>query len=575
MRRCRRLLVTILSFLAPAQLQADDLAPIIGEGARALPVIASHGMVVAQEGTAARVGLAILKKGGNAVDAAVATGLALAVTLPRAGNLGGGGFMLVHLAKQHKTIAIDYRETAPEQTQSNVFLDAHGDAVPRLSRDTGLAVGVPGTVAGFALALGKYGSGKFTMADLVKPAAALARDGIIVEEDLADSLAKAQRLTRWASSVAIFLRPDGSPLKRGETLKQADLADTLETIGHEGAKGFYDGPVADKIVAAVRAAGGTMTTADLRAYRAVEREPVSGTYRGHSIMSMPPPSSGGVHVIELLNILEGYPLARQGANSAASIHDMAEAMKLAYADRAEYLGDPAVVDVPVKGLTSKAYAAKLRDMIEPGRARPASEIKAVDPMPYESDQTTHFSVVDAEGNAVANTYTLNFSYGVGLVADGTGVLLNNELDDFAAKPGAPNAYGLTGGKANQPGPRKRPLSSMAPTMMFKDGKLELVTGSPGGSTIITTVMQIILDTVDFGLNLAEATAAVRIHDQLLPDQLSVERGLNLDTIHLLEGEGYKVNVRDAWGSAESISIESGLLAGASDPRQRGTLAVGY
>ena len=575
MRRCQRLLVTILSFLAPAQLQADDLAPIIGEGARALPVIASHGMVVAQEGTAARVGLEILKKGGNAVDAAVATGLALAVTLPRAGNLGGGGFMLVHLAKQNKTLAIDYRETAPEQTQPDVFLDAHGDALARLSRDTGLAVGVPGTVAGFALALGKYGSGKFTMADLVEPAAALARGGIIVEEDLADSLAKAQRLTRWASSVAIFLHPDGSPLKRGETLKQADLADTLETIGREGAKGFYDGPVADKIVAAVRAAGGTMTTADLRAYQAIERVPVTGSYRGHTIVSMPPPSSGGVHVIELLNILEGYPLARQGANSAASIHDMAEAMKLAYADRAEYLGDPAMVNVPVKGLTSKAYAAKLREMIEPNRARPASEIKAVNPMPYESDQTTHFSVVDAEGNAVANTYTLNFSYGVGLVADGTGVLVNNELDDFAAKPGAPNAYGLTGGRANQPGPRKRPLSSMAPTMMFRDGKLELVTGSPGGSTIITTVMQIILDTVDFGLNLAEATAAVRIHDQLLPDQLSVERGLNPDTIHLLEGEGYKVNVRDAWGSAESISVANGFLAGASDPRQRGTLAVGY
>ena len=575
MRRCQRLLVTILSFLAPAQLQADDLAPIIGEGARALPVIASHGMVVAQEGTAARVGLEILKKGGNAVDAAVATGLALAVTLPRAGNLGGGGFMLVHLAKQNKTLAIDYRETAPEQTQPDVFLDAHGDALARLSRDTGLAVGVPGTVAGFALALGKYGSGKFTMADLVEPAAALARGGIIVEEDLADSLAKAQRLTRWASSVAIFLHPDGSPLKRGETLKQADLADTLETIGREGAKGFYDGPVADKIVAAVRAAGGTMTTADLRAYQAIERVPVTGSYRGHTIVSMPPPSSGGVHVIELLNILEGYPLARQGANSAASIHDMAEAMKLAYADRAEYLGDLAMVNVPVKGLTSKAYAAKLREMIEPNRARPASEIKAVNPMPYESDQTTHFSVVDAEGNAVANTYTLNFSYGVGLVADGTGVLLNNELDDFAAKPGAPNAYGLTGGRANQPGPRKRPLSSMAPTMMFRDGKLELVTGSPGGSTIITTVMQIILDTVDFGLNLAEATAAVRIHDQLLPDQLSVERGLNPDTIHLLEGEGYKVNVRDAWGSAESISVANGFLAGASDPRQRGTLAVGY
>ena len=553
----------------------QDLPPIIGEGARTLPVVARHGMVVAQEGTAARVGLDILERGGNAVDAAVATGLALAVTLPRAGNLGGGGFMLVHLAKENRTIAIDYREAAPAATKADAFLDKDGNAVPRLSRDTGLAVGVPGTVAGFTLALAKYGSGKFKLADLVKPAAALARDGIPVEEDLADSLLKAPRLARWASSAAIFLHPDKSPLRRGETLVQRDLAATLDTIGRDGPKGFYEGPVADRIVAAIHTAGGSMTLDDLKHYAAIERQPVSGTYRGHMVVSMPPPSSGGVHVIELLNILEGFPLASQGANSAVSIHDMAEAMKLAYADRAEYLGDPAVVNVPVKGLTSKRYAAKLREMIEPGHARPASEIKAVDPLPYESDQTTHFSIVDADGNAVANTYTLNFSYGVGLVADGTGVLLNNELDDFAAKPGAPNAYGLTGGKANAPGPRKRPLSSMAPTMMFKDGKLELVTGSPGGSTIITTVMQIILDTVDFGLNLAEATAAVRIHDQLLPDQLYVERGLNPDTIRLLEGQGYKVVVRDAWGSAESISIADGLLAGASDTRQRGTLAVGY
>ena len=554
---------------------ADELPPIIGVGARTLPVIARHGMVVAQEGTAARVGLEILKKGGNAIDAAVATGLALAVTLPRAGNLGGGGFMLVHLAKANKDVAIDYREVAPAATRANVFLDPAGDAVQRLSRDTGLAVGVPGTVAGFALALDKYGSGKFKLADLAAPAQKLARDGLIVDEDLADSLQMAPRLKRWPSSAAIFLHADGSALRQGETFVQRDLADTLAAIGREGVKGFYQGPIAGKIVAAVHGAGGTMTMEDLANYKAIERAPVIGSYRGHTIVSMPPPSSGGVHVIELLNILEGYPLAAQGADSAATIHDLAEAMKLAYADRAEYLGDPSVVDVPVNGLTSKKYAAKLREMIDPDRARPASEIKTVDPAPYESDQTTHFSVVDADGNAVANTYTLNFSYGVGLVADGTGVLLNNELDDFAAKPGAPNAYGLVGGKANQPGPRKRPLSSMAPTMMFKDGKLELVTGSPGGSTIITIVLQMILDTVDFRMNLAEATAAVRIHDQLLPDQLFVERGLNPDTIRLLRAQGYKVTVRDAWGSAESIALAGGFLAGASDTRQRGTLAVGY
>ncbi len=562
-------------FMALVQAVAGDEPPIIGIGARALPVIASHGMVVAQEGTAARVGVDVLKRGGNAVDAAVATALALAVTLPRAGNLGGGGFMLIHLAKGGRNVAIDYREIAPSVTTCCVFLDAAGNADPRLSRDTGLAIGVPGTPSGLALALKRYGSGHFTLAELAAPAVALAREGIVVDEDLADSLPRAPRLKRWASSSSIFLHPDGSPLVRGEKLVQHDLAQTLETYGREGPKGFYEGRVAEKLAAAVRSAGGTMALDDLKRYGAEERFPVSGTYRGHTIVSMPPPSSGGVHVIELLNILEGYPLNAQGANSAATIHDLAEAMKLAYADRAEYLGDPAVVNVPVKGLTSKRYAAALRAQIQPDRAKPATEIKALDPLPYESDQTTHFSVVDAEGNAVANTYTLNFSYGVGMVADGTGVLLNNELDDFAAKPGAPNAYGLTGGKANMPGPRKRPLSSMAPTMMFKDGKLELVTGSPGGSRIITIVVGLILDVVDFGMNIAEATAAVRVHDQLLPDTLQIERGINPDTLRLLKAQGYTIDVHDAWGSAESIAVGDGVLAGAADTRQRGTLAVGY
>lgn len=555
--------------------RAVEDRPIVGAGARALPVLAEHGMVVAQEGRASRIGRDVLQRGGNAVDAAVATALALAVTLPRAGNLGGGGFMLVHLAKDNRDIAIDYRETAPAATTCCVFLDSAGNADPRLSRDTGLAIGVPGTPAGLALALERYGSGRFTLADLAAPAIALASDGFDVDEDLADSLPLAPRLKRWASSAVIFLHADGTPLARGERLVQPDLARTLQAYGREGPKGFYEGEVAGRLVAAVRSAGGTMTLDDLAAYKVEERRPVSGTYRGHTIVSMPPPSSGGVHVIELLNILEGFPLAQQGADSAATIHDLAEAMKLAYADRAEYLGDPAVVEVPVAGLISKRYAAALRGQIPSDRARPASEIKALDPLPYESDQTTHFSVVDAQGNAVSNTYTLNFSYGVGMVAEGTGVLLNNELDDFAAKPGAPNAYGLTGGKANQPGPRKRPLSSMAPTMMFKDGKLELVTGSPGGSRIITIVLGIILDVVDFGMNIAEATAAVRVHDQLLPDKLFVEHGLNLDTQRLLKAEGYTLEVRDAWGSAESIAVGDGLLAGASDTRQRGTFAAGY
>jgi gamma-glutamyltranspeptidase / glutathione hydrolase len=576
-KTCARVLA-LLCLVAPFPSQAEPPLPppIVAQGARVLPVLASHGMVVAQEGRAAKIGVEVLRRGGNAVDAAVATGLALAVTLPRAGNLGGGGFMLVYLAKEKKTTVIDYREAAPADTPRDVFLNEAGEAVRAKSQDGGLGVGVPGTVAGFALALRNYGSGKFSLAELAAPAVALARSGIDVEDDLADSLPLAQgRLKRWPASARIFLRPDGSPLARGDRLVQLDLAAVIEAIGRNGERAFYEGPVAERIVASVRAAGGRMNLDDLKSYRAVERAALRGFYRGYEIAAVPPPSSGGVLIIELLNMLEGFPLAAQGANSAANIHILAEAMKLAYAGRAEYLGDPDYVPVPVKGLISKAFAERLRAEISATRARPSAEIEPLDPAPYESSQTTHFSIVDNDGNAVANTYTLNFSYGLGLVAEGTGILLNNELDDFAAKPGAPNAYGLVGGAANAPGPRKRPLSSMAPTMVFHNGELELVTGSPGGSRIITIVTEIILDIVDFGMNIAEATEAVRIHHQWLPDELQVERGLSPDTIRLLETLGHKVAVRDAWGSAQSIFRESGVLMGAADTRQRGTLAAGY
>jgi gamma-glutamyltranspeptidase / glutathione hydrolase len=574
----RDCLAVLLCLALPFQSWAEPptLQPIIAERARFLPVLASHGMVAAQQSTAAKIGVDILQRGGNAVDAAVAVGFALAVTLPRAGNLGGGGFMLIYLAKEKKTVALDYREMAPADTGRDVFLDTAGEAVAAKSRDSGLGVGVPGTVAGLSLALRKYGSGKFSFAQLVAPAAALARTGIEVEDDLADSLPFAQaRLARWPATARIFLRPDGTSLRRGDRLVQSDLASVIEAIGRDGERAFYEGPVAEKIVASIRAAGGRMTLEDLKSYRAIERAPLHGFYRGHEIVAMPPPSSGGVHIIELLNVLEGFPLAEQGANSAANIHLMAEAMKLAYADRAEYLGDPDHVSVPVKGLISKTYAQRLRAEISREQARPAGKIKVLDPTPYESSETTHFSIVDSDGNAVANTYTLNFSYGLGLVADGTGILLNNELDDFAAKPGVPNAYGLTGGAANEPGPRKRPLSSMSPTMVFRNGELELVTGSPGGSRIITIVTDIILDVIDFGMNVAEATAAVRVHHQLLPDELQVERGLAPDTIRLLEAMGHKTVVYGAWGSAQSIMRANGLLMGASDTRQRGTLAAGF
>jgi gamma-glutamyltranspeptidase/glutathione hydrolase len=549
--------------------------PIPLQGTRILPVVATQGMVVSEDKTATRIGVEILRRGGNAVDAAVAVSLALAVTLPKAGNLGGGGFMLIHRADSKKTVAIDFRETAPAATTADVFLDPEGRAVARKSRDTGLAVGVPGTVAGLVLALREHGSGKLGLADLVAPAVALARGGILVEDDLADSLPKASgRLRHWPSSAKIFLGPDGSTRERGTKLVQDDLAGVLERIGEAGARGFYEGPVAERIVAAVNAAGGRMTLDDMRSYAAVERAPVHGTYRGYEILSMPPPSSGGVLVVELLNILEGFGLGKASSYAAADLHLMAEAMKLVYADRAEYLGDPDHVPVPLRGLTSKSYAAKLRERISPTSAMPAG-IRPLDPTAHESAETTHFSIVDAAGNAVATTTTLNFSYGLGLVADGTGILLNNELDDFAAAPGVPNAYGLTGNAANAPGPRRRPLSSMAPTMVFRDGALVLVTGSPGGSRIVTIVTELVLDVLDRGMNIAEATEAPRIHHQGRPDVLEVERGLSSDTIRLLEGLGHQVRVRDAWGSAQSIHRMPGLLLGAADTRQRGTLAAGY
>jgi gamma-glutamyltranspeptidase / glutathione hydrolase len=569
--------LTFVAFLlAPAGALADP-QPIISGYATALPVMAKHGMVVSQEAAASRVGLNVLRLGGNAVDAGVAVGFALAVTLPRAGNLGGGGFMLIHRADLGKTTAIDYRETAPAATTKDVFLDASGEADPFKSRFSGLAIGVPGTVAGLELAWRKYGSGKFSFAELIAPAVRLARRGLTVDDDFPDLLPiAAPMLARHPSSARIYLRPDGSVPQPGAHIALDDLAATLETIAAEGAAGFYTGPIARKIVATVRAAGGRMTMDDLAQYRAVERETVRGTYRGHTIVSMPPPSSGGAHVIEILNILEGYPLSEEGLNSAASLHEMAEAEKLAYADRAAWLGDPDFVKIPLSGLTSKAYAERLRALISPDHARPAEDIRPGEPQAYESDQTTHFSIVDGDGNAVANTYTLNLPYGSGLVADGTGVLLNNELDDFAAKPGAANFFGLLGGDANAPGSMKRPLSSMSPTLVFKDGKLELATGSPGGSTIISTVLQIIVNVIDHGLNVAEAENAPRAHDQLYPDELRIERGMSKDTIRLLEAMGHKVVVRESMGSANTIArAPDGALTGASDPRQRGTLAVGY
>jgi gamma-glutamyltranspeptidase / glutathione hydrolase len=566
----------ILRFVTVAVAALFTLPPLArgdaGSG-QAPAVTATNGMVVAQEATAARIGVDILQKGGNAVDAAVAVGFVMAVTYPRAGNIGGGGFMVIHLAGGDDT-AIDYRETAPAAINAKSFLDADGNADPRKSRDSALAIGVPGTVAGLALAEAKYGSGHFTLADLIAPAIALARDGIPVADDTADSLpVDRPRLARWPSSAPIFFRPDGAVLAPGDRLIQPDLANTLTAIAQGGPQAFYEGPIAEKIAAAVQEGGGVMKADDLKAYRAVERKPVRGSYRGYDIVSMPPPSSGGVALVEMLNILEGYDLAHE--DDAQKLFLMIETMKRAYADRAWFLGDPDRMQVPVARLTSKSYAGEWRATIDPARATPASDVRAGALVKAEGRNTTHFSVVDRFGNAVANTYTLNFSYGVGLVAAGTGVLLNNELDDFAAKADAPNAYGLLGYEANAPGPGKRPLSSMTPTIVLKDGKPFLLTGSRGGSLIINTVLQIVIDVIDRGMDIAGAVSAPRLHHQWMPDQVLAEPGFAGSLIAALEARGETVVVRQLTTSANSILATESGFAGGADPRTRGSLAAGY
>jgi gamma-glutamyltranspeptidase / glutathione hydrolase len=538
------------------------------------PVLARNGIVVAQEKIAARIGADILRRGGNAIDAAVATGFAMAVTYPRAGNIGGGGFMIIHSAERHDDIAIDYRETAPSATTPEIFLGADGKPDNAKSRDSALGIGVPGTPAGLALALQEFGSGKFSLAELLQPAIDLARNGVLVTDDGADTLpAWHGRLARWPSAAKIFSRADGSSLHEGDTLIQVDLATTLSAIAAHGPRGFYEGPVAEKLVKAIGEAGGIITLEDLKSYQPVIRTPVHGSYRGYEIVSMPQPSSGGIVLLETLNILEGFPMQDFKPGTAPPLHIMIEAMKRAYADRARYLGDPAFVSAPVATLITKDYAAKQRLSIDPDHATPWTDALSAVP-PREGSNTTHFSVVDSFGNAVSNTYTLNFSYGVGLVAEGTGVLLNNELDDFTAAPGASNAYGLVGFEANLPGPGKRPLSSMSPTIVLKDGKPVLVTGSPGGSRIISTVLQVIVNVIDYQMDVAAAVAAPRLHHQWLPDEVRVERGFSEDTLAALRAKGHRVVEPMGQTSANSIAVIPGGLLGAPDPRTRGAEAAG-
>jgi len=538
------------------------------------PVIARHAMVASDHALATQVGVTIMQQGGNAIDAAVAVGFALAVVQPYAGNLGGGGFMLIRHTNSGDEIALDFRETAPMQARRDMYLDAQGRVEPRKSLYSHHAIGVPGTVAGLTEALRAYGT--LPLPTVVAPAIALARDGFPVSATLAAALRNnSQALSRWPASRAIFFKNATTPLAEGDRLVQSDLADTLAALARDGAQGFYAGSVAERIAAEVASHGGPMTLADLRDYRAVFRQPIVGHYRGLRVAAMPPPSSGGVHIVQMLNLLERYPLAEYGAGSAQSLHLMAEAMKRAYADRSRWLGDPDFTAVPVRGLTSRAYADALAARIDAQRATPGDAIAPGHPLPYESPETTHYSVVDAQGNIVSVTYTLNMNFGSGIVAAGTGVLLNNEMDDFSAKPGAPNAFGLIGGEANAIAPRKRPLSSMSPVIVYRDERPWLVTGSPGGARIISTVLQAIVNAVDFGLNPAESAAMPRIHHQWLPDILRVEKGLSPDTLRLLAQMGHQVRIAPVMGRTQTIQIEPDRLLGASDPRHPDGLTAGY
>jgi gamma-glutamyltranspeptidase/glutathione hydrolase len=570
-RRLYCIVLALVCGLAPPAFARDAYVPQAAGSIHAVP--AEHGLVVAQEKIAARIGADILRQGGNAVDAAVATGFAMAVTYPRAGNIGGGGFMVIHLAHSNDDVAVDYRETAPAAATRDIFLGPDGKPDNAKSRDSALGIGVPGTVAGLALALEKYGSGKFTLAQLLKPSIELARDGFALTDDMADTLPQwYRRLAKWPASVKVFSRADGTPLQEGDKFVQPDLAATLSAIAEQGPRGFYEGSVADKLAKAIRDAGGIITTDDLKAYQAVIRTPVRGTYRGYDIVSMPLPSSGGVVLLETLNILEGFRLSDLEQGSAPSLHLLIEAMKRGYADRARYLGDPAFINAPTNVLLAKDYATKLRAEIDPEHATQADKVTAALP-PREGSNTTHYSVVDSEGNAVSNTYTLNFSYGVGLVADGTGVLLNNELDDFTAAPGASNAFGLVGYEANLPGPGKRPLSSMSPTIVLRDGKVVLVTGSPGGSRIISTVLQVIVNVLDYHMDVAAAVAAPRLHHQWMPDEVKVEPGFPDEVLAGLRARGHSVAESMGYSSANSIFVTPNGLLGAPDPRTHGAEAA--
>jgi gamma-glutamyltranspeptidase/glutathione hydrolase len=558
------------------------------------PVRARHGVVASTNQVASQVGVDILKRGGNAVDAAIAVAFALAVTHPAAGNLGGGGFMMIRL-RDGRTTAIDYREMAPAAATRNIYLDQNGNVIKGEggSIEGYRAAGVPGTVRGMELALKKYGSGKLSWAQLIEPARRLAANGFTVTRTLARSLRGKREVTQNGETVEedryylatypetkrIYLN-NGKFYNEGDLFRQPDLAATFARLQRGGPNEFYEGQTARLIADDMKRNNGLITLADMRGYMAKERAPLHGNYRGYEIISMPPPSSGGAVLIEMLNILEGYDLKKMDAASSERYHLMTEAMRRAFADRAEYMGDTDFVKVPITGLIDKKYAAQLRSTISTDHASTSEQVKAGKPVGHESEETTHFTVVDADGNAVSNTYTLNNSYGSAVVAKGTGIIMNDEMDDFAAKPGTPNLYGLIQGERNAVAPRKRPLSAMTPTFVLrKDGSLWFTVGSPGGPTIINTVLDVITNVIDFNMNIQQAIDAPRIHHQWLPDELVYEPyGLSGDTQKALTTRGHKLVKKPRYlGDCEGIMIEekTGIRLGATDPRRSDGLAVGY
>ena len=580
----------IFGFIMLVSLQSiaqSKEAVIIDPTARFHPVYSQSGMVVSQEIVASQIGADILSQGGNAIDAAVATGFALAVTLPRAGNLAGGGFMMIHLAEENKTIALDYREMAPATAGRDMFLDGQGDVDKQLARFSIKSSGVPGTVAGLLHAHEQYGS--LSLSKVINPAIKIAKNGIRVTVDLSSSLAsRAERLGKNKASKGYFYKSDGALYQPGDTLKQTDLATSLTRIRTAGRAGFYEGKTADLIVSEMQRSGGLISRADLKNYKVVTRQPVCGDYRDNTVCAMPPPSSGGVHLVQMLNMLEGWDLKALGHNSAAYVHRLVEVMRRAYADRSAYLGDPDYYAVPVSQIIDKDYAAALRAGIDLSKASVSSTIepglnidvdslsKRREAAAKESVETTHFSTWDQWGNVVSSTTTLNFSYGSGISVAGAGFLLNNEMDDFSAKPGTPNGYGLIGGIANSIEPGKRPLSSMTPTIVFdKDGKPMLATGSPGGSTIITVVLQTILNVLSFDMGIAEAASVSRIHHQWLPDQVFFESGISKDTLQILTNMGHRLGAKPRiLGSTQSIQRgQYNSTLGVSDPRRQGAGAV--